>query len=335
MLNTEIIIPKSKDRILLVGSGFSLDLIDLERYITDSTLIICVNAGITQVPWCDFFIVSNWYTFRPELAKYIQPETVVLCDSDISTKGTKFLKEPLTDLMQRSIRDYKPLFFDVNFNLDLLNRSGVFKLQEQRVIYGLKGSSTFPFAFAHFCVRSIKRWQPPIKHIYYAGFDFAYINRKPGRYYYPNAVYDSCIEQRQNEIVPEDFDYDNAGLIHSGQFLQHIIAIMLLCKNDWFKSRLRSLSLMAFEKIDMAKIEKLYDLVYSKNSSLASSNSWQYKRKELIRDFEKVFPEGESFFNEMINSQLQALKELNKGVQVERNILQEVIHENKDLLRLE
>jgi hypothetical protein len=309
MINTELTIPKYKDRILLVGSGFSLDMVNLNDYITDSTLIICVNAGITKVPWCDYFIVSNWYTFRQELAKYIKPHTCVICDSDISTKGTKFLKEPLTDLMQRSIRKYKPLFFDVKFNLDLLNYSGTFRLQEERIIYGLKGSSTFPFALANYFIRSNQSFKPHMFRIYYTGFDFAYIRREPGRYYYPNAVYDSCIEQRQNEIVPKDFNYDNAGLIHSGQFLQHTIAIMLLCKNNWFKTRLNSLSLMAFEDIDISKIERLYDLVYMQNKKLMVSHDWQYKRKVLIKEFEKVFGDSDSFFNEMINTQLKALKE--------------------------
>jgi hypothetical protein len=281
---------KQYNNMLLVGSGFSLDFTDPNSLVDDETLVICVNAGISQVRKCDIFFVSNWYTFRDELSYFINPGANVLCDRDMSFLGIDFLGDIDIDLYIKSkLKKHNPYFFNISFDIGLLDNP--IKSINCGYLFGLKGSSSVPFFLAYALDKVIN-----FHKINYIGFDFAYIRSDGNKYYYPNKVYDVCVQQRKTQIIPFDYKYNKKNIKFAGMFTHHFDAILAICIDNDFKDKLFSYSLIDFNLIDNKRIKELYNLVkFNKNKFI--NMSWQDKRQNILSIHKKIFKSDHIFYN--------------------------------------
>jgi hypothetical protein len=270
------------NKIFVIGAGFSLDMFDMSM-IDDKSIIISCNATPCKIQNINYFMITNWFSFRKSIMNYIDPEkTKVLMCSKLSPDPCIISDDFLPDM--KTSREFlfkiddlifskKPSIINYKTNLPLLEDIKDIKKYTEYMERGIfpcgagSLSSMFNLAFHLSNIYNIPK-------IYYVGIDGIQI----GNYQYPVSL-GKCLQYVNTMVIPRpDFDYTNVAYkdikIHPNYLLQLYFLLILIGSVDKsLYEKLESLSILSVNNLfNYNDIVEFRNYIISKYKASFSTN---------------------------------------------------------------
>jgi len=249
---------KKYDKIFLFGAGFSLEFFDWTQ-IDDNSIIIASNAVVSKLPFCDYFIVSNWFTLRKSVMDFVDiNKTKILLWSKLSPDPCIISDDFFPDLkisrelllkINEIVLNKKPVMVDYKMNSILLEKIKDINYYKDIIEHGIipcgNGAMSGIFNIAFYLSEIYN-----IPKIYYIGFDGIIIQN----FRYPYCL-NKSLSYVNNQVIPRpDFDYSNINYkdinIYPNYGLQLALLLLLIGSIDKvFYDKLESQSILSINNI--------------------------------------------------------------------------------------
>jgi len=296
---------KEYDKIFIVGAGFSLEFFDT-TLIDNKSIVIAANSGVLKLDKIDYFICSNWYSFRDSILNELSKDTTILACSKLSPDpcrvSEEFIKSTKVDRNLFREITYKifvhtPIFMEYITNklilTDIKDIKSFTNCIEQGIFPCGAGSTNPLFALSFYLSEKYN-----IDNIYYVGMDFIEIDKM---YRYPKYLL-SMSDHCGNKVLKDDYDYfkikQSEISIFKNYGIQLFFNILLLSLlPETYYNKLISKSIFNFKQIPYNRIIefKQFFINYLQKNKLYTYNT---DGSEL---YPKILKDYDMFYNTLFN----------------------------------
>jgi hypothetical protein len=244
-IGLDYVLPSNVNKIIILGSGISVDNYDWNRIWSENSLLICINNSVCNPAGRrpDIYVCVDVFSFRKELLPYLSKDTVIASRSNMTTffslvqKGSLDRKSGIEMKAVRSAVSGIVLYRSKEQYDRRITGKNVLSAAKDFVLYNVdSGSCSIAFSLALALVKA----NPNIKTVEYTGIDSTCLIQEGKKRSYP-ACYKGTPAQYSNELF---VDYGKpVDSISFGQYMAPLEAIidMAIMSKEYY-NKLESVS---------------------------------------------------------------------------------------------